>query len=153
MQMLPVNRALEERLDNSRSWTAEHEAFRDEWTAETEGAALPALVGFADSLATLRRELDAAAGSVEALERLSAAIEALGDAPERKRYIGPYNAALGALERRLGDDGPVIAATNETLSRVEPARAETEAEIDRRYREAAQKEAARKEAEERRECC
>ena len=110
MQMQTGIRALNEKLDNARSWTAEHEARRDEWCAETEGAALPALVGFRDSLATVRRELDAAAGSVEALERWSAAIEALGDAPERARYIRPYNAALGALERRLSYDGPVTAA-------------------------------------------
>ena len=150
MQMQTGIRALNEKLDNSRLWTAEQEALRDEWTAETEGAVLPALVGFTDSLATVRRKLDAAAGSVEALECWSAAIEALGDAPERERYIGPYNAALGALERRLSYDGPVVAAVNATLRRVEPARAEAEAEIARRYYEAARQEAARREAEERR---
>ena len=37
------------------------------------------------------------------------------------------------------------------IGRVEPAGAEAEAEIERRYREAAEQEAARKEAEERRE--
>ena len=148
MQMQTGIRALNETLDNARAWLAEHEARRDAWSAGTEGAALPALVGFRDSLATVRRELDAAAGSVEALERLRHAIGALGDEPERARYIGPHNAALGALERRLGPDGPVLAAINETLRRVEPAGAEAEAEIDRRLREAAQQEAARREAEE-----
>ena len=144
MQMQTGIRALNERLDNARAWLAEHEARRDAWSAETEGVALPALVGFGDSLATVRRELDAAAGS------LGDAIGALGDAPERARYIGPHNAALGALERRLGHDGPVIAAIDETLRRVEPAGAAVKAEIARRHREAAQQEAARREAEERR---
>lgn len=135
---------LNERLDNSREWLAENEARRDEWCAETEGATLPALVAFADSLATVRRELDAAAASVAALERLAAAIETLErlapvigtlrDAPERERNIRLYNAARSALERRLSDDGPVIAATNETLGRFD----------------AAEKEAARRKAEERR---
>ena len=150
MQMQTGIRALNERLDDSRSWMAEQEALRDEWSAETAGVTLPALVGFTDSLATVRRELDAAVEDVEALERWSAAIEALGDAPERERYMRPYNAALGALERHLSCDGPVIAATNETLRRVEAAKAEAEAEIERRYHEAARKEAARQEAEERR---
>ena len=150
MQMQTGIRALNETLDNARAWLAEHEARRDAWSAGTEGATLPALVSFRDSLATVRRELDAAAGSVEALERLGGAIEALSDAPERARYIGSYNTALGALERRLGHDGPVIAAINEALRRVEPAGAEAEAEIARRHHEAAQQEAARREAEERR---
>ena len=127
MQMQTGIRALNQGLDNSRSWMAEQEALRDEWSAETAGATLPALVGFTDSLATVRRELDAAAEAVEALERWSAAIEALGDAPERERYMRPYNAALRALERRLSYDGPVIAAANETLRRVEAAKAEAEA--------------------------
>ena len=108
---------------------------------------LPALAAFTESLATVRRALDAAAGSVEALERWSAAIEALGNAPERERYIGPYNAALGALERRLSYDGPVIAATNETLRLVDAAEAAVKAEIEGRHHEAARKEAARREAE------
>ena len=150
MQMQTGIRALNERLDNSRSWMTEQEALRDEWSAETAGVTLPALVGFTDSLATVRRELDAAVEDVEALKRWSAAIGALGDAPERERYMRPYNAALGALERRLSCDGPVIAATNETLRRVEAAKAEAEAEIERHYHEAARKEAARQEAEERR---
>ena len=150
MQMQTGIRALNETLDNARAWLAEHEARRDAWSAETEGATLPALVSFRDSLATVRRELDSAAGSVEALERLREAVGALGDAPERARYIGPHNAALGALERRLGHDGPVIAAINEALRRVEPAGAEAEAESARRHHEAAQQEAARREAEERR---
>ena len=150
MQMQTGIRALNEKLDNARAWLAEHEARRDAWNAGTEGAALPALVSFRDSLATVRRELDAAAGSVEALERLGEAVGALGDAPVRARYIGSYNTALGALERRLGQDGPVIAAINEALRRVEPAGAEAEAESARRQREAAQQEAARREAEARR---
>ncbi|MCE2494822.1 MAG: hypothetical protein J4F40_19905, partial [Alphaproteobacteria bacterium] len=78
------------------------------------------------------------------------AVGALGDAPERTRYVEPHNAALGALERRLGQDGPVIAAINEALRRVEPAGAEAEAESACRHREAAQQETARREAEERR---
>ena len=80
MQMQTGIRALNERLDNSQSWMAEQEALRDEWSAETAGVTLPALVNFTDSLATVRRELDAAVEDVEALERWSAAIEALGDA-------------------------------------------------------------------------
>ena len=107
MQMQTGIRALNERLDNSQSWMAEQEALRDEWSAETAGVTLPALVNFTDSLATVRRELDAAVEDVEALERWSAAIEALANAPERERYMRPYNAALGALERRLSCDSPV----------------------------------------------
>ena len=49
-------RALNERLNNSREWLAEHEELRDQWPAETEGATRPALVAFTDSLATVRRE-------------------------------------------------------------------------------------------------
>lgn len=160
MHMQSQLRALNERLDNSREWLAENEAHRDEWTAETEGATLPALVAFTDSLATVRRELDAAAASVAALERLAAALETLGrlsaaietlrDAPERTRHIRLYDAARSALEWRLSYDGPVIAATNETLALVEPAKAEVEAEIARRRFDAAEKEAARRKAEKRR---
>ena len=160
MHMPSQLNALNEKLDNSREWLAENEAHRDEWTAETEGATLPALVAFTDSLATVRRELDAAAASVVALERLAAAIqtlerlsatiETLRNAPERTRHIRLYAAARTALEWRLSYDGPVIAATNETLAVVELAKTEVEAEIGRRHFEAAEKEAARQRAEDRR---
>ena len=151
MQMQPGLRALTEKIASLREWQAEHEALRAELANETKGAELPALVALTDSLGTFRREMDAAAASVEALERLGAAIEGLGDAPERERYIGTYNAALRALERRLGEDGPVGAAVNATLGRVAPATAEAEAEIARRRYEAAEKEAREREAEEHRE--
>ena len=150
MQIRPGLRALTEKFASQRDWQAEHEAQRAAWAEGTEGAMRPALVALTDSLGNFKRELDAAAASAEALERLGAAIEGLGDAPERERYIGPYNAALRALERRLADDGPVIAAVNATLGRVEPARVEAEAEIARRRYEAAEKADREREAEERR---
>ena len=151
MQMRPGRRALKEKFDSLRSWEAEHEALRDEWATETEGATLPALDAFTESVATVHREREGTAESAEALERFGAAIEALGDAQERERYVEPYNAALSALERRLGDDSPVLAAVNATLGRVEPARDEAEAEIARRIDEAARKEAREREDQKRRE--
>ncbi len=151
MQMNVGLHRLAERLESTRGFSDEKQALRDEWAAETEGAVLPALDALTGSLATLARELDAAEAAAGALERLAAAVDALGDAPESAGYVAPYNAALQALERRLADDGPVVDAVNAVIGRVEPAGAEAEAEIERRYREAAEQAAARKEAEERRE--
>ena len=151
MQIQPGLRALTEKIAGLRDWQAEHEARRDEWAEGTEGALRPALVALTDSLGTVRRELDAAVASVEALDRLAVAIEGLGDAPERERYIGPYNAALRALKRRLGEGGPVWMATSSVHERVEPAEREAEAEIARRRYEAAKNEAREREAQERRE--
>ena len=122
MQMRPGLRALKEKIAGLRDWQAEHEALRAAWAEGTEGALRPALVALTDSLGTVRRELDAAVASVEALDRLAVAIEGLGDAPEeRERYIGPYNAALRALERRHGEGGPLWMATSSVHERVKPA--------------------------------
>ena len=153
MQIDPGLRQLMAKVANHRDWLAEKEALRDELTAETKGATLPALVAFTESLATARRELDATAGAegVEALDRLAVAIEDLGDAPERESYVRPYNAALRALEHRVRDDGPVLGAINATLPLIEPAEREADAEIARRRRAAAEKEAREREAKERRE--
>ena len=152
MQMRPGLRALKEKIAGLRDWQAEHEARRDAWAEGTEGALRPALVALTDSLGTVRRELDAAVASVEALDRLAVAIEGLGDAPEeRERYIGPYNAALRALERRLGEGGPLWMATSSVHERVKPAERAAEAEITHRRYEAAKKEAREREAQERRE--
>ena len=103
------------------------------------------------------RELEAAAEAVEALERLATAIEALDDAPERKRYIGAYDAALSALEQRLFCDnygdrhGPVTAAQTTADELIKPAREAVREEIARRRPEAAEREAARQAAAARRE--
>lgn len=151
MQMRPGLRALTEKIAGLRDWQAEHEALRAAWAEGTEGALRPALVALTDSLGTVRRELDAAVASVEALDRLAVATEGLGDAPERERYIGPYNAALRALERRLGEGGPLWMATSSVHERVKPAERAAEAEITHRRYEAAKKEAREREAQERRE--
>ena len=150
MQMMSGLHRLVEKIGATRDFAVEKQAMRDEWTVETEGAALPALDALTGSLATLSGELDATDEIAGALKRLSAAVEALGDATERGSYIGPYNEAFRSLEGRLADDGPLFAAVNAVNARVEPARTEAEAEIDRRYFQAAQEEAARREAEERR---
>ena len=150
MQMISGLHRLVEKIGATRGFADEKQALRDELAAETEGTALPALDALTGSLATLWRELDAVAAIAGALEHLAAAIEELGDAAEREGYVGPYNKAMGALGRRLDDDGPLFAAVNATLGRVEPAEAEVKVETARRYYEAAEKEAARQEAEERR---
>ena len=150
MQMISGLHRLVEKVGATRDFAAEKQAMRDEWTAETEGAALPALDALTGSLATLSRELDAVVAIAGALQRLSTAIEELGDAAEREGYVGLYNKAMDALGRRLDDAGPLFVAVNTTLGRVEPAEAEVRVEIARRHYEAAETEAARREAEERR---
>ena len=151
MEMAPGLRALAEKITNLRDWQAEREAERAAWDEATEGAMRPALVALADSLGEVGRELDAAAAGVEALERLAEAIEALADAPDGERYIVAFNRALSELVRRLGDGGRVFAAVNATIERIEPARAEANAEIRHRDFEAAQAAAREREARERRE--
>lgn len=156
MQMNVGLHRLAEKIDNVRSWRTEREDERAAWAAETKGATLPALAALTGSLATVRRELEAAAEGTDALERLGRAVDGLGDAPERAGYVRRYETARAALEERLDDDGPVYAAVGAALKLVEPARAEAEAEIARRDLEAAETEAreredaARREAEERR---
>ena len=133
MEMAPGLRALAEKITNLRDWQAEREAERAAWDEATEGAMRPALVALADSLGEVGRELDAAA------------------APDGERYIVSFNGALSELERRLGDGGRVFAAVNATIERIEPARAEANAEIRHRDFKAAQAAAREREARERRE--
>ena len=148
---------LEEQVAISREWEAQSRREFDEWTEDTEGATLPAVEAFSEAFGTYRRELQGAAEGVEALECLATAIEALDDAPENKSYIEAFNAAVSALEQRLFHDkygdrhGPVIAAEHAAHELIEPAREAATAAISRRQYEAAEKEAARLAAAERRE--
>ena len=97
MQMISGLHRLVEKIGATRDFAAEKQAMRDEWTAETEGAALPALDALTGSLATLSRELDAVAAIAGALEHLAAAIEELGDAAEREGYVGALQQGDGRL--------------------------------------------------------
>ena len=148
---------LKEEVASLSAWEAQSQRELDEWTEDTEGTTLPAVDAFSEAFGTYRRDLEAAAEAVEALERLATAIEALDDAPERKRYIGAYDAALSALEQRLFCDnygdrhGPVTAAQTTADELIKPAREAVREEIARRRREAAEREAARQAAAARRE--
>ena len=151
MQMQWGFHRLAERLDTTRDFAAERQAIRDECVELTRGASLPALKALSKALAALHRELALADEIAGALKRLAAAIETLGDAPERAGYIKLYNKAMGDLERRLDDDGPVMTAANVIIAGQEAAEAEADAEITHRRHEAARKEAERQEAAARRE--
>ena len=152
----PVH-TLKDQITDHREWEAQSQREFDEWVEDTEGAALPEVDAFSEAFGTYRRELQGAAESVEALECLATAIDALDDAPENKGYIEAFNAAVSALEQRLFCDnrgdahGPVIVAQTDAYELIKPAREAVKAEISRRQYEAAEKEAARLAAAERRE--
>ena len=152
----PVH-TLKDQIAEQRNWEAQSQREFDEWVEDTEGATLPAVEAFSEAFGTYRRELKVAAEGVGALERLATAIDALDDAPENKSYIEAFNAAVSALEQRLFCDnrgdahGPVIVAQTDAYELIKPAREAVKAEISRRQYEAAEKEAARLAAAERRE--
>ena len=156
IQWRPVH-ILKEQVANIREWEAQSRRELGEWTEDTEGATLPAVEAFSEAFGTFRRELKVAAEGVGALERLATATEALDDASEYKGYIEAYDAAASALEQRLfldnyGDrHGPVFAAQTVAYKLIEPAREAVKEEIRRRQYEAAEKEAERQAAAERRE--
>ena len=152
----PVH-TLKDQIAEQRNWEAQSQREFDEWVEDTEGATLPAVEAFSEAFGTYRRELKVAAEGVGALERLATAIEALDDAPENKSYIEAFNAAVDGLEQRLFCDnrgdahGPVTIAQTDAYELIKPAREAVKEEISRRQYEAAEKEAARLAAAERRE--
>ena len=148
---------LKEKIASFRAWEAQSQRELGEWTEDTKGATLPAVEAFSEAFGAHRRELEAAAEAVEALERLATAIETLGDAPECKRHIEAFDAAVSALEQRLFCDnrgdahGPVTASQTAAAELIKPAREAVKVEIRRRHHEAAKKEARELEEAERRE--
>lgn len=148
---------LKEKVASFRAWEAQSQRELDEWIEDTEGATLPAVEAFSEAFGTYRQELDLAAEAAEALERLATAIETLDEAPENKRQIEAFYAAVSALEQRLYCDnrgdahGRVVAAEIRAAELIEPAREAVKAEIRRRHHEAAEKEARELEEAERRE--
>ncbi len=87
MQMQWGFHRLGEKLDSTRAFAAERQAIRVECAELTRGSSLPALKALTKALATLHRELALADEIAGALKRLAAAMETLGDAPERAGYI------------------------------------------------------------------